>query len=112
MWGGFGVPELIILGFLGLPLCGAVLFATTLARRARRFGYPGVRPYLRAVPASDDEKRDAADLTMKGLAFCALGVLFSPLVLIGIVPLFYGVRKFLYASMGLGLIDDADHSGA
>ena len=110
MFGGFGVPELIILGVLGFPLFGAFLFWTTFARRARQLGYLSTRAYLRAAPASDAERRDAADLAMKGLAFCALGVLFSPFVLVGIVPLFYGARKFLYASMGLGLVDDADHS--
>jgi len=49
---------------------------------------------------------------VKGLACCALGVLFGPFVLIGLAPLFYGGRKFLYASMGLGLVDDPDHSRA
>ena len=39
---------------------------------------------------------------------CLLGILFPPLVLVGLVPLFYGGRKFVYASMGLGLIDDPD----
>jgi hypothetical protein len=49
---------------------------------------------------------------VKGLACCALGVLFAPFVLIGLAPLFYGGRKFLYASMGLGLVDDPDQSRA
>jgi hypothetical protein len=30
-----------------------------------------------------------------------------PLLLVGLFPLFYGVRKIIYASMGLGLLDDA-----
>jgi hypothetical protein len=29
-----------------------------------------------------------------------------PVLLIGLFPLFYGVRKIVYASMGLGLVDD------
>ena len=111
-----GVPELFILGIVFgvvvFPLLGLALFLVTFARRAKRFGYPTTRAYLRAAPRSDDERRDAADLAVKGLACCALGVLFAPFVLIGLAPLFYGGRKFLYASMGLGLVDDPDQSRA
>ena len=111
-----GIPEVIMLGlFFGVvvfPLLGLALFVAMFSRRAKRFGYPTTRAYLRAAPRSDDERRDAADLAVKGLACCALGVLFAPFVLIGLAPLFYGGRKFLYASMGLGLVDDADQSRA
>lgn len=111
-----GVPELIIIGVIGFPvivaLVGLVLFWVGFPRRAKRFGYPGTKAYLRAAPRSDDEKRDAADLVLKGLACCVLGVLFPPLVLVGLVPLFYGGRKFIYASMGLGLVDDPDQTRA
>ena len=41
-----------------------------------------------------------------------LGLLFPPLVLVGLMPLFYGGRKLVYASMGLGLVDDGDQPGA
>ena len=111
-----GVPELfvlgIVLGVVVFPLLGLALFVAMFSRRAKRFGYPTTRAYLRAAPRSDDERRDAADLAVKGLACCALGVLFAPFVLIGLAPLFYGGRKFLYASMGLGLVDDPDQSRA
>jgi hypothetical protein len=110
-----GVPELIILGIVGLPVLvavGLVLFWVSFPRRAKRLGYPGTRAYLRAAPRSDEERRDAADLLLKGLGFCLLAILFPPLVLVGLVPLFYGVRKFIYASMGLSLVDDPDHTGA
>ena len=83
-----------------------------MRRRARRFGYASTRDYLRAAPRSDLEKRDAADLALRGGVFCLLGVLFSPFVLVGIMPLFYGGRKLVFASMGLGLVDDGDQSGA
>jgi hypothetical protein len=112
----FGIPELMIIGIVGLPvvvaLIGVALFWISFPRRAKRFGYPGTLAYLRAAPRSDDEKRDAADLALKGLACCVLGILFAPMVLVGLVPLFYGGRKFIYASMGLGLIDDPDQSRA
>ncbi len=105
---GIGVPELLILGLvLSIPVA-IVAFAASFRRRARKFGYVSTRAYLRAAPRSDVEKRDAVDLALKGLASCLLGPLFPPLVLIGLVPLFYGGRKVVYASMGLGLIDDAD----
>jgi hypothetical protein len=110
-----GIPELLILGIVGFPLiavAGILVFWISFPRRARRLGYPNARAYLRAAPRSDDERRDAADLALKGLAWCLLGILFPPLVLVGLVPLFYGARKFIYASLGLGLVDDPDHSGA
>jgi hypothetical protein len=46
-------------------------------------------------------------MALKGLALCVLGLLFPPFVLAGLIPLFYGGRKMAYASMGLGLVDDA-----
>jgi hypothetical protein len=115
--GGFGVAELLILAvpvlcILAALLSGFVLFPVLLGRRAKRFGYPSTGAYLRAAPHSDLEKRDAADLALKGMVLCLLGLLFSPFVVAGLVPLFYGGRKLVYASMGLGLVDDAEQPGA
>jgi hypothetical protein len=103
------MPELVLL--LG-PVVLFVPFLVILRRRSQRFGYPSARAYLRAAPRSDAEKRDAADLALRGVVFCALGLLFPPAVLVGLIPLFYGGRKLVYASMGLGLVDDADLPGA
>jgi hypothetical protein len=109
-------PGLLIFGSILLPFVLIVLFVIPVTRRvrrrAKRFGYPSTRAYLRAAPRSDEEKRDAADMALKGLVLCVLGVLFPPFVLLGLVPLFYGGRKLVYASMGLGLVDDADQPGA
>lgn len=106
---GMGVFMDLLLAVVLIVVLGAiVLFWVQSARRAKRFGYPSTRAYLRAAPRSDPEKRDAADLVVKGLVFCALGTFFSPFVLVGVIPLFYGGRKLVYASMGLGLVDDAD----
>jgi hypothetical protein len=106
---GLGVPELFVL----VVIPGSViLFVLALARRAKRFGYASTRAYLRAAPRSDAEKRDSVDLALKGLVWCVLGLIFSPFVLVGLFPLFYGGRKLVYASMGLGLVDDGDQSGA
>jgi hypothetical protein len=98
-----GVPELLILGvFLGIPL----FFGVFAVRRARRLGYASTGAYLRAAPRTDEERRDAADLALKGLVICLLGLLVPPAVLAGLLPLFYGGRKLVYAALGLGLVDD------
>jgi hypothetical protein len=112
MFGAIGVPELFFFALVALPLAGLVLFWVILGERAKRFGYPSTRAYLRAAPRSDAEKRDAADLALRGLVCCVAGMLFAPFVLAGLVPLFYGGRKIVYASLGLGLVDDADPPGA
>ena len=69
-------------------------------------GDKGILEYLRAIPASDRDKQEAVDLTLQGGVACLLGLLFPPLLLLGAIPLFYGLRKLLYASMGLGLVAD------
>jgi|SRR5688572_27581083 hypothetical protein len=111
-----GVPELLILTpvliALAFFLFRGRLFPGTLRSRARRFGYASTRAYLRSAPRSDPEKQDAADLALRGLVWCLVGLLFPPLVLVGLIPLFYGGRKLVYASMGLGLVDDQDQSEA
>jgi hypothetical protein len=112
----FGIPELLILSLILGPVVlgvgGLVLYRVLLGRRAKRFGYASTGAYLRTAPRSDAEKRDATDLALKGLVFCVLGLLFPPFILIGLIPLFYGGRKLAYASMGLGLVDDAEQPGA
>ena len=102
------VVGLLLLAAVAVVPVGIALFAWTFGRRARRFGYPSTGAYLRSAPGTDLEKRDAADLALRGLVLCVLGLLLPPFVLVGLVPLFYGGRKLLYASMGLGLVDDAD----
>jgi hypothetical protein len=89
----------------------AVMLWKYLQRHARRLGYPSLGAYLRAAPSSDEEKREAVNLALKGMVICLLGLVFPPFLLIGIFPLFYGARKVAWASMGLGLIDDAEQPG-
>ena len=107
-----GIPEIILLSIaivaVGGTILGVVVLIRAFAGKAKRFGYPSTRAYLRAAPRSDAEKQDAVDLAMKGLVFCVLGLMFPPFILIGLVPLFFGARKIVWASMGLGLVDDAD----
>jgi hypothetical protein len=105
---GLGLAAIVILApFLGL----VVWFVILARRRPKRFGYSSMGAYLRSAPRSDEERRDSVTLALTGLVFCFLGVLLPPLVLVGVVPLFYGGRKVVYASLGLGLVDDADQPG-
>lgn len=108
------LPFLIIAGAAVLVVAAGlavVLIFRTLLLRARESGYPSLTAYLRAAPRTDAEKRDAADLALKGSVLCLLGLLFPPLLLFGLIPFFYGARKVVWASMGLGLADDSDRQG-
>jgi len=98
-----GAAVLVVLAVLAV-----VLIFRSLLLRARESGYPSLTAYLRAAPRTDGEKRDAADLALKGLVLCLLGLLLPPLLLLGLIPFFYGARKVVWASMGLGLADDPD----
>ena len=104
----------IVAGAIAMVLLIVALFLVcrrSYKRRAERAGYASIGDYLRAAPRTDEEKRDAVDLALIGLAICLLGLLFPPFILIGIFPLFHGTRKIAYTSMGLGLVDDAEHPG-
>ena len=115
MIGSVGFPEifpfLMIFGVFLIPIVVAVIAVVMLLRSqkrvATRLGYPSLSAYLRAAPQTDEEKRAAVDLALKGLVICLLGLLMPPVLLIGLFPMFYGARKIAYASMGLGLVDDA-----
>ena len=100
----------MMLGIFIVPVLAAVVMVWLLMRGQRRvargLGYPSLSAYLRAAPQTDEEKRAAVDLALKGLIISVLGLLMPPVLLIGLFPLFYGVRKIAYASMGLGLVDD------
>ena len=103
------VPILVVLILFILP--AAILVPRWLKKyrqKAQSAGYDSLRDYLRAPPQTDEEKQDAVDLALKGLVVCVLGLLFPPLLLVGVFPLFFGIRKLAYSSMGLGLLDDSD----
>lgn len=109
---GLGIPELLILSVLLIPVAVAFMFLAGVRRRAKRLGYSSVRAYLRAVPRTDEERRDAGDLALRGLVLCAFGLFFAPIMLAGVIPLYFGGRKVVYALMGLGLVDDRERPGA
>ena len=99
------------------PLILMTVFWLVFAHRAKRFGYRSTGAYLRAAPRSDPEKRDAIDLALKGIVYFLLAGFFIPVVgpfvvFTALIPIFYGVRKLVFAWMGLGLVDDADQHEA
>jgi hypothetical protein len=110
-----GMPELMfflpILTAVAAVIGGGLWLVLRLLRGQKRLaregGYPSLSAYLQAAPQTDQEKQAAVDLALKGVVICLLGLIVPPLLLIGLFPLFYGVRKIIYASMGLGLLDDA-----
>ena len=107
-----GANTLVVAGLLavlGLGVLSAlVALVTGEVRKARRAGYASLGAYLAATPRTDAEKRAAADLALKGIVICLLGLLFPPLIVVGLVPLYFGMRKVIHVSMGLGLVDDID----
>ncbi len=103
MWLAFLSGLLLIGVFLGLCLLPFFIWR----RRVQRRGYPGLMVYLRELPRSGDERLDAVELALKGAGLCILGILFPPLIVVGLVPLYYGARKV--AAWRLGLIAD-DHA--
>jgi hypothetical protein len=106
---------LVTLLVLGV-LIAIVLVTIALWRRVRRnvekFGYASLFAYLRAIPRTDVERRDAVDMALVGVVLCVIGVVFPPLLLVGLFPLFYGGRKVGYLILGLGLLDDTDEVDA
>jgi hypothetical protein len=107
-----GASPLVVAGLLAVLVLGVLSALVALVRgevrKARRAGYASLWAYLAATPTTDAEKRAAADLALKGLVVCLLGLLFPPLILLGLVPLYFGARKVIHVSMGLGLVDDVD----
>lgn len=93
-------------------IIAALVFVSRLVNRYRGYaaahGYASFGDYLRAAPASEEETREAVDMTMYGVAFCVLGLAFPPLIIIGAFPLFFGGRKVMYGVLGLGLEDNLD----
>ena len=78
---------LVVVAVIILSIIGAVVMIWNHFRRqARRLGYPSMGAYLGAAPCSDEEKRDAVDLALKGMVMCLLGLVFPPLLLIGSFP--------------------------
>jgi hypothetical protein len=93
---------------VGVPLFLVALIAfliksvRDLKARATAFGFPTRRDYLRAIPATAAERQDAIDLTLQGAVLCLLGLLFGPILILGLPPLYFGSRKLVSLAYGLG----------
>jgi len=97
---------ILILIVLAAMLGGAYwLGRMILLKRARGMGFELVGVYLRAVPRTDEQKLDAVDLAAKGILITVMGLIFTPLIIVGLVPLYYGLRKVTTNLMGLGIVD-------
>ena len=102
---------LVILAVVVLTIATVTILSilySMFRRKATKAGYDSIRVYLRAVPRSDEERRDAVDLASTGALLSLLGVIVPPLLLIGVFPLFYGGRKIAYTALGLDLVDDPE----
>jgi len=53
------------------------------------------------LPQTDEQKFEAVELTLKGAVLCVLGLVFPPMILIGVVPFYYGLRKLAAMKMGI-----------
>ena len=94
---------LIFFGAVGTVI--ATVGRILLLKRARAHHYTALFEYLRAIPATDAQKLDAVDLALKGGIITIFGILFPPLIFVGLFPLYYGSRKITLTLMGLGLTD-------
>ncbi len=109
--------EQSIYGGLLLVVLLAVLVAVCLLPiliwrgRIRRQGYPSLRAYLRELPRTDEEKLDAVELTLKGAMLCLLGLLFPPIIIIGVVPLYFGLRKLAAVQLGIKSLEADQPTG-
>ncbi len=109
------IAGLVVIALLAAlaTLSATVIFVfRRLRKNAVAAGYPGVGAYLRAVPRNDEEKRQAVDLALKGVILCGLGLFFPPMILVGVVPFYYGSRKLILVWLGLDILAEIDRSSA
>ena len=106
-----GLVLLALLATLAVSAAIVIFVVRKLRQNAAAAGYPGVGAYLRAVPRNDEEKRQAVDLALKGVILCTLGLFFPPMILIGVVPFYYGSRKLILVWLGLDILAEIDSSG-
>ena len=102
---GVFLPTTILV--IALLVWSFVAFQRT-RKKAERAGFHRVSDYMRAAPRTDEEKRDAVTMMMRGIVLCLLGMVFAPFFLLGLFPLYYGGRKIALALLGIDLLADAD----
>jgi hypothetical protein len=101
-WGG------LIMLILLIVLVWSLIALSRTRQRARQAGFKGISDYMRAVPRNDREKREAVNMAFRGLALCLLGIVLTPLLLLGLPSLYYGGRKITLALLGMDLLADDD----
>lgn len=86
-----------------LLLIVVLLFIEHIHRRrqARQMGYRNWSEYMRSVPKNDAEKKAAVEMAARGVVYCVLGALFPPLVIVGLFPLYRGLRKLGLLAAGV-----------
>jgi len=99
------VPVLVL---LVVVLVWSLIAVARTRQRAHQAGFSRVSDYMLAVPRNDQEKREAVNMAFRGLALCLVGVVFAPLLLLGVFPLYYGGRKITLALLGMDLLADDD----
>jgi hypothetical protein len=69
--------------------------------------------YFFKVPESNRQKLDAIGLALKGVCICLLGVgcipvivIGLPLIILGLFPLYFGMRKLIAARLGIQQCED------
>ncbi len=99
---GSRAGDLTLAAMLYLVPIALLLVVLFLLLRMWRVRLPG----LRKLPKTDKEKLGAVELTLKGAALCILGIVFPPLIVIGLVPLYYGARKLAAIRLGIMLTEE------
>jgi hypothetical protein len=99
-WGGF------ILLILLIVLVWSLVAVGRTRQRARQAGFNRIHDYMLAVPRNDREKREAVNMAFRGLALCLIGIVLTPLLLLGLPPLYYGGRKITLVLLGTDLLAD------
>jgi len=87
-------------------LVWSLIAVSRTRRRARQAGFKRISDYMLAAPRNDREKQEAVNMAFRGLALCLVGIVFAPLLLLGVVPLYYGGRKITLALLGMDLLAD------
>ncbi len=99
-----------VLFMIVLTVVLVVLLLVRWRPRILRAGYPGLYAFLHCVPRTDAQKRDALDLTLRGLVLFIVGAVLQPLWVIGAFLFYYGIRKFCMIWMGLEILEGTDES--
>ena len=93
-----------VLVVLGIVLVAAAVVVGIMAKlnsAVVRNGHRSFGAYIRTTPRNDAEKRDAIDMALGGLVLCIIGMVLSPIFLLGLYPFYYGARKVAYSSLGV-----------